>query len=158
MIDEYQDTNRLQDDLLRLLHKSGQNHRFMVGDMKQSIYRFRQADPTLFKDYYDQFSADGQSSEALDLSDNYRSRHEVTDLVNLIFEQLMDQQLGEMVYDDKASLKPKADWGPTGTRLARRPRNSCSLMGASRKRPLTPPARTPSWSVSRKTRSLAKSG
>ncbi|MCT3441902.1 hypothetical protein EFQ43_09625, partial [Limosilactobacillus fermentum] len=56
MIDEYQDTNRLQDDLLRLLHKSGQNHRFMVGDMKQSIYRFRQADPTLFKDYYDQFS------------------------------------------------------------------------------------------------------
>lgn len=111
MIDEYQDTNRLQDDLLRLLHKSGQNHRFMVGDMKQSIYRFRQADPTLFKDYYDQFSADGQRSEALDLSDNYRSRHEVTDLVNLIFEQLMDQQLGEMVYDDKASLKPKADWG-----------------------------------------------
>lgn len=111
MIDEYQDTNRLQDDLLKLLHEEGVNHRFMVGDMKQSIYRFRQADPTLFKDYYDDFRGAEPSNEALDLSDNYRSRTEVTDLVNLIFDQLMDKELGEMDYDQKASLTPKANWG-----------------------------------------------
>ncbi|WP_054652358.1 3'-5' exonuclease [Limosilactobacillus equigenerosi] len=110
MIDEYQDTNRLQADLLAQIHNEEFNHYFMVGDMKQSIYRFRQADPTLFLENYQAYQ-DGQTShETLDLSDNYRSMTNVTDFTNLIFKQLMDQELGEMDYDQKASLTPKAQW------------------------------------------------
>lgn len=110
MVDEYQDTNRLQDDLLQKLHAPKRNHFFMVGDMKQSIYRFRQADPTLFAGYYRQLGA-AAGGEAIDLSDNYRSQQLVTDFTNLIFTQLMDQDLGEMDYDQKAALTAKAQWG-----------------------------------------------
>lgn len=110
MIDEYQDTNRLQADLLAQIHNEAFNHYFMVGDMKQSIYRFRQADPTLFLENYQAYQ-DGQAQhEALDLSDNYRSMTNVTDFTNLVFKQLMDQALGEMDYDQKAALTPKAQW------------------------------------------------
>lgn len=110
MVDEYQDTNRLQDDLLHRLHDPARNHLFLVGDMKQSIYRFRQADPTLFAGYYRQFAQQDEAA-AFDLSDNYRSQELITAFTNRIFSQLMDQNLGEMDYDQRAALTPKAQWG-----------------------------------------------
>lgn len=110
MVDEFQDTNRLQYDLLQQLHNPARNHLFMVGDMKQSIYRFRQADPTLFLENYQTFRQADNPNEALDLSDNYRSMTNVTSFTNLVFNQLMNQDLGEMDYDQTAELRPKAQW------------------------------------------------
>ncbi|QKS71191.1 helicase-exonuclease AddAB subunit AddA [Paenalkalicoccus suaedae] len=104
LVDEYQDTNLVQETILQLL-TNGSNM-FMVGDVKQSIYRFRLAEPKLFLSKYKRFTYTG-SGEGLkiDLSKNFRSRREVLDTTNFIFEQIMDEKLGEMDYDDNASLK-----------------------------------------------------
>lgn len=110
MVDEFQDTNRLQYDLLQQLHDPKRNHLFMVGDMKQSIYRFRQADPTLFLENYQRFRQANDPNEALDLSDNYRSMTNITEFTNVVFKQLMNQGVGEMDYDQTAELRAKAQW------------------------------------------------
>lgn len=104
MIDEYQDTNQLQEAILEAVSQGDQDgNRFMVGDMKQSIYRFRLADPTLFLDKYDRFGRhDG--GEKIVLQKNFRSRAEVLDFTNLIFMQLMDHEVGDVVYDEEAEL------------------------------------------------------
>ena len=105
MVDEYQDTNALQDELVKQLHDPAQNHLFMVGDVKQSIYRFRQADPTLFLARYRRYAGEAAGNEAIDLAENFRSMNSVTDFVNVIFTQLMDETLGELAYDQAAQLK-----------------------------------------------------
>src|SRR5699024_6041024 len=105
MVDEYQDTNALQDELVKQLHDPAQNHLFMVGDVKQSIYRFRQADPTLFLARYRRYAGAAAGNEAIDLAENFRSMNSVTDFVNVIFTQLMDETLGELAYDQAAQLK-----------------------------------------------------
>lgn len=105
MVDEYQDTNGIQDELVKQLHDPEFNHLFMVGDVKQSIYRFRQADPTLFLDRYREYSGSAPENEAIVLAENFRSMESVTSFVNLVFTQLMDEDLGEMAYDDDAQLK-----------------------------------------------------
>lgn len=105
MVDEYQDTNGIQDELVKQLHDPKFNHLFMVGDVKQSIYRFRQADPTLFLDRYREYSGPATDNEAIVLAENFRSMESVTSFVNLVFTQLMDENLGEMAYDDDAQLK-----------------------------------------------------
>lgn len=110
LVDEYQDTNRLQDDLLNQLHDPQQNHLFMVGDVKQSIYRFRQADPTLFLGKYQRYQKSSTTDETIVLAENFRSMNNVTEFTNLIFTQLMDQTVGEMAYDDQAQLKFAAKW------------------------------------------------
>lgn len=110
LVDEYQDTNRLQDQLLNRLHDPQLNHFFMVGDVKQSIYRFRQADPTLFLNKYQKYQDDNQDNETIVLADNFRSMSNVTEFTNLIFTQLMDQEVGEMNYDHQAQLKFAAKW------------------------------------------------
>lgn len=110
LVDEYQDTNRLQDQLLNRLHDPQLNHLFMVGDVKQSIYRFRQADPTLFLNKYRGYQGDDKSNETIVLADNFRSMSNVTDFTNLIFTQLMDTEVGEMNYDQQAQLKFSAKW------------------------------------------------
>lgn len=110
LVDEYQDTNRLQDQLLNRLHDPQLNHFFMVGDVKQSIYRFRQADPTLFQDKYQRYQGDDQQNEMIVLADNFRSMKNITDFTNLIFTQLMDRQVGEINYDQQAQLKFAAKW------------------------------------------------
>ncbi|MFR0591984.1 helicase-exonuclease AddAB subunit AddA [Limosilactobacillus mucosae] len=117
MIDEYQDTNPLQEKILQQLHDPSVNRLFMVGDVKQSIYRFRQADPTMFLHKYQTFVKEDQlqpnsPGELINLAENFRSMPNVTDFTNLLFSQLMDHQVGEMDYDEAAHLKFAAQWYP----------------------------------------------
>ena len=110
MVDEYQDTNRLQDELLGRLHDPQLNHLFMVGDVKQSIYRFRQADPTIFREKYEQYQGSSAHDEMIGLAENFRSTSNITEFTNLVFTQLMDQEIGDVAYDDRAQLKFAAKW------------------------------------------------
>lgn len=105
MVDEYQDINQLQENILRWLahDQSDQGNLFMVGDVKQSIYSFRLADPGLFLKKYEQYGHH-QSGERIILAENFRSRGEVLQFTNLIFEQLMDKAVGQMDYDEAAQL------------------------------------------------------
>ena len=110
LIDEYQDTNQVQEAVLSLVSRSGRGNRFMVGDVKQSIYRFRLADPGIFLDKYRMFSGEPQRGTAIDLARNFRSRPEVTAGVNFLFRQLMRENTAELDYDEKAELKCGADY------------------------------------------------
>ncbi|WP_210127788.1 helicase-exonuclease AddAB subunit AddA [Staphylococcus sp. GDX8P114P-2] len=107
LVDEYQDTNRVQEKILSCI-KKGDAHNgnlFMVGDVKQSIYKFRQADPSLFIEKYNDFSLDGSSSGLrIDLSQNFRSRPGVLHTTNYLFDHMMDEAVGEIVYDQAARL------------------------------------------------------
>ena len=108
MVDEYQDTNAVQNAIFGAL-SSGDNL-FMVGDVKQSIYRFRLAEPEIFLDKYERFplaedAASGEGRKIL-LSDNFRSRPEVLDAVNFIFRGVMTRYAGELDYTDKQALRP----------------------------------------------------
>lgn len=103
MTDEYQDTNRVQEAILSQV--SGSSNRFMVGDIKQSIYRFRLAEPAIFLDKYRRYTSDGSGEGmVIDLSMNFRSRDEILSAVNYVFRQTMDERVGEIHYDDAASL------------------------------------------------------
>lgn len=104
LVDEYQDTNMVQEAILQLVAKGG--NLFMVGDVKQSIYRFRLAEPLLFLSKYKRFTADGErSGMKIDLSSNFRSRAEVLHGTNFIFKQIMGETVGEIEYDEAAELK-----------------------------------------------------
>lgn len=100
MTDEYQDNNRLQDAILNKLAKIGGGNRFMVGDAKQSIYRFRLADPQMFIDKQNTYTLSDNDNELITLADNFRSTQNVDNFINLIFEQIMDRQVGEIDYSD----------------------------------------------------------
>ena len=105
MIDEYQDTNDVQ-ELIATLLSNGRN-RFMVGDVKQSIYRFRQADPTIFQKKYRHFSSDENAEDRrIDLNRNFRSDAAILASINYIFRQLMSEQLLELDYGDREALYP----------------------------------------------------
>ncbi|UTR07200.1 helicase-exonuclease AddAB subunit AddA [Alkalihalobacillus sp. LMS6] len=111
LTDEYQDTNRVQEAILNLVG-NGQN-RFMVGDVKQSIYRFRLAEPGLFIEKQDTYATlnaplhDLQDVHGIriDLAHNFRSRSEVLHAVNYVFAQTMDKHVGEVVYDNTQALR-----------------------------------------------------
>lgn len=103
LIDEYQDINEVQETILRLISKD--DNMFMVGDVKQSIYRFRLAEPSLFLQKYKMFNGDGRGLR-IDLANNFRSRKEILDGTNFIFKQLMDESIGGISYDESAELKP----------------------------------------------------
>lgn len=113
LVDEYQDTNKLQETILQLV-KSGSEadgNMFMVGDVKQSIYRFRLAEPMLFLNKYNQFEEDPKETGLkIDLNANFRSRQEVLHGTNYVFEQIMGETVGEIDYDEKAGLKPGAPY------------------------------------------------
>ncbi len=102
MVDEYQDTNELQERILTSL-KTDRNRFFMVGDVKQSIYGFRQADPGIFLEKYKLFSKEGQGTK-IDLTSNFRSSSAVIDPVNRIFEEIMSEDVGEVDYDSSHAL------------------------------------------------------
>lgn len=105
MIDEYQDTNGVQ-ELIATLISNGKN-RFMVGDIKQSIYRFRQADPSIFLRKYESFSQDKDASHRrIDLNQNFRSDSTILSSINYIFRQLMNKEQLELSYGDKEALVP----------------------------------------------------
>lgn len=120
LVDEYQDTNMVQESILRLVTQDGEatGNMFMVGDVKQSIYRFRLAEPFLFLGKYKRFTHDGlMTGIRIDLSKNFRSRSEVLDGTNYIFKQIMGETVGEIDYDSDAELKLGADY-PDSTRTA----------------------------------------
>ena len=94
MIDEYQDTNDLQEEFISLIEN---NNVYMVGDIKQSIYRFRNANPLIFKNKYDLYS-NNISGMKIDLLKNFRSRSEVLNNINLLFDYVMDDFLGGADY------------------------------------------------------------
>lgn len=114
LIDEYQDSNMVQETILRSISREDQGspNRFMVGDVKQSIYKFRLAMPEIFMEKYNTYSAEDCTKEGLknlyqriDLDRNFRSRRVVLDYVNKIFEQIMQQSIGGIIYDETAALK-----------------------------------------------------
>ena len=107
MVDEYQDVSLVQNMIIRAVSDSGRRL-FMVGDVKQSIYRFRLADPTIFLKKYESY-ADAPQPEGVPrrvfLRESFRSRGEVVDAVNAVFGCLMSKGLGEMEYDERARLR-----------------------------------------------------
>ncbi|KAB7704967.1 helicase-exonuclease AddAB subunit AddA [Bacillus aerolatus] len=112
-LDEYQDFNIVQESIVRLL-KTGEEENgnlFMVGDVKQSIYRFRLAEPNLFLSKYRRFTTDGENSGLrIDLAQNFRSRAEVLAGTNFLFKQVMDVKIGEIEYDQQAELVKGASY------------------------------------------------
>ncbi|HZG70055.1 MAG TPA: helicase-exonuclease AddAB subunit AddA, partial [Chondromyces sp.] len=107
LVDEYQDVNLVQEAILQLVTADGEKfgNLFMVGDVKQSIYRFRLAEPNLFLDKYRRFTPDGEEGGLrIDLSRNFRSRHEVLAGTNFIFKQIMGTTVGEIEYNREAEL------------------------------------------------------
>lgn len=108
MIDEYQDSNFVQELLLSSISKrsEGTENVFMVGDAKQSIYRFRMARPEIFTDKYDSYSTTGGDRRRVDLFKNFRSRKEVLYSINYIFEHIMKKNLGGIEYNNEAALHP----------------------------------------------------
>ncbi len=107
MVDEYQDTNAVQNALFNALTDGGKNL-FMVGDVKQSIYRFRLADPTIFLRKYQTFRpvGEGEGPHRVLLSRNFRSRPQVLEGVNYLFRAVMSETFGEMAYGDAEALIP----------------------------------------------------
>lgn len=106
LIDEYQDSNYIQEYMLSSLTGGrGIENMFMVGDVKQSIYRFRSAEPKLFIEKYDAFKENGKENEKIVLEKNFRSRPEVIDATNYIFEEIMKKDVGGIDYADGAQLK-----------------------------------------------------
>lgn len=109
LIDEYQDSNLVQEYLLSAISGEAEGHynRFMVGDVKQSIYKFRLARPELFLEKYDIYQETGDLCR-IDLAKNFRSRIQVVDAVNGVFSRIMSREIGGIAYDDKAALYPGA--------------------------------------------------
>ena len=116
LIDEYQDSNLVQEYILACIsgEEEGRYNRFMVGDVKQSIYKFRLARPELFLEKYaaygKQSTGDRITGKKIDLHQNFRSRREVLNTTNTIFEQIMGQDVGGIVYDDLAALHQGAEY------------------------------------------------
>ena len=111
LIDEYQDSNLVQEYLLSAIsgEEEGRYNRFMVGDVKQSIYKFRLARPELFLEKYDTYQETGDLCR-IDLAKNFRSRIQVVDAVNDVFSRIMRREIGGIAYDDKAALYPGAGY------------------------------------------------
>ncbi len=116
MVDEYQDTNYMQEEIINLLSLNENTRRFMVGDIKQAIYRFRHATPKLFAKKYEQFDTYNPSLHAdntkVMLNYNYRSRDDIINATNYFFSKLMSTNLGDVDYNENAALKFGATYYP----------------------------------------------
>lgn len=111
LVDEYQDSNNVQEEIVSLICKreKGKRNIFMVGDLKQSIYRFRMAKPELFKEKKESYTKEDNGEDALiTLHKNFRSRKEVIDGINYIFKGTMSEEVGELTYDEEEELKTGA--------------------------------------------------
>ena len=106
MIDEYQDSNYIQEYILSAIakNKEGQKNRFMVGDVKQSIYKFRMAKPEIFMSKYHDYKNSDKNGELIELRDNFRSRHALLMDINHIFKSIMKESMGGIEYDDSVAL------------------------------------------------------
>ncbi len=113
LVDEYQDSNLVQEIIINMISREDIDtpNVFMVGDVKQSIYRFRQAKPELFLDKYNSYSSEANSLyRKILLFKNFRSRKEVVDGVNFVFKQIMSQSVGELDYSEVEELNPGASY------------------------------------------------
>lgn len=110
MVDEYQDTNGVQEAILSLVHNPARRNLFAVGDVKQSIYRFRLADPSLFLQKYQRYPELGDGYTRVDLAQNFRSRPEILSAINFLFAQVMVPGTMELCYDEAAALHPGPDY------------------------------------------------
>ena len=118
LIDEYQDTNGVQETILRLVSRDDPPNRFMVGDVKQSIYRFRLAEPRLFMDKYRSYPATAAGPcRRIDLTANFRSRAAVLHAANFLFGQLMTEAVAELDYGEAERLQPGLDYPPCSDSL-----------------------------------------
>lgn len=111
LLDEYQDTNLVQEAIIELVSRDQPGNRFMVGDVKQSIYRFRLAEPGLFLDKYRAYR-EGKAGRRIDLSRNFRSREQIIAGVNFLFRQIMNETVAELTYDSAAELVHGAAYPP----------------------------------------------
>lgn len=116
MVDEYQDSNQVQEEIIQAISREaeGAYNRFMVGDVKQSIYRFRLARPELFMEKYAAYTTSDSQCQRIDLRRNFRSRREVLDFCNDIFYKIMSPDLGRVAYDEDAALYCGADYPEAG--------------------------------------------
>ena len=123
MIDEYQDSNLKQEEIMKSISgvSKGKYNLFMVGDVKQSIYRFRLARPELFLKKHQEYRLDAGNERRVDLTKNFRSRREVLESTNFVFEQVMTSNLGGIVYDEKAALY-------VGAKYEEKPNNETELL------------------------------
>ncbi|MDD4189039.1 MAG: helicase-exonuclease AddAB subunit AddA [Eubacteriales bacterium] len=113
LIDEYQDSNLVQEEIIRMVSRADEEkpNLFMVGDVKQSIYRFRHADPNIFMEKYKNYPENkGVRNRKILLSKNFRSRSEILDAVNFIFRQIMSERVGELNYTDEEILRTGASY------------------------------------------------
>ena len=112
MIDEYQDSNQVQEEIMCAISREskGEYNMFMVGDVKQSIYRFRLARPELFMEKFATYDLEESKKQRIDLHKNFRSRKEVLDFTNDIFYKIMAADLGNVVYDEAAALYCGAEY------------------------------------------------
>ncbi len=110
LVDEYQDSNQVQETLIQSLsgQRFGRPNVFMVGDVKQSIYKFRLARPEIFMEKYETYTEAESPSQKIELHQNFRSRASVLDSVNRIFYQIMTRNLGNVEYNESAALHPGA--------------------------------------------------
>ena len=129
-VDEYQDINAAQDKIISALSRDGvAANRFLVGDVKQSIYRFRLADPKIFRDYAQNWRGESnQSSQTIPLSENFRSRESLLDFVNSLFRTLMRAEVGGVDYDDAAQLKFGAPESRTDFSVTKNPTPRAELL------------------------------
>ncbi len=152
MVDEYQDTNNTQDMIFRAISRNEENL-FLVGDVKQSIYRFRQASPSLFiqrRQSYTLYSPGYPKFPAtVLLGRNFRSRAGVTGICNFLFRQLMSEHVGEVTYDHSEELVPQASYEPTN-----RPEVTFAIMSTPLDTEIHPEAR---W-IAGEIRSAMESG
>ena len=120
MIDEYQDSNQVQEEIMCAISREaiGEYNMFMVGDVKQSIYRFRLARPELFMEKFASYDLTESKKQRIDLHKNFRSRREVLDFTNDVFYKIMDADLGNVVYDKEAALYVGADYAEAKTMKA----------------------------------------
>ena len=119
IVDEYQDTNAIQDAILSLVMREDKPSSFVVGDVKQSIYGFRMADSEIFQNKYDTYNKLGEKYCRIELSKNFRSRESVLAGINYVFRQVMEKEAMELAYDDAAALYPGAIFPETeGNRLS----------------------------------------
>ncbi len=108
MVDEYQDSNLVQEYLVAAVSRD--NDHFMVGDVKQSIYKFRLARPELFMEKYQAYAVEDDTHVRIDLKQNFRSRAQVLDAVNSVFSRVMTMESGGIAYDESAALYPGAEY------------------------------------------------
>ena len=103
MVDEYQDVSRVQDEIFTAVSDEGRRL-FLVGDVKQSIYRFRLADPAIFNEKYHRYAEPDSGAARVLLRENFRSRREILDAANAVFSLCMSETLGDVDYNDEAAL------------------------------------------------------